>query len=116
MSDTSGAVATTASLEIPTLYFEDLSVGLICVSAGRTVTEDGLISLHSQACPATTTSCTSMRSLPGRPFMAAVLPTACWCCRSFRVYRPARRSCRASARLSSVLRASNAGSRNRRNG
>ena len=43
MSDTSGAVATTASLEIPTLYFEDLSVGLICVSAGRTVTEADIV-------------------------------------------------------------------------
>ena len=43
MSDTSGAMTTPASLEIPTLYFEDLSVGLSCLSAGRTVTEADIV-------------------------------------------------------------------------
>lgn len=43
MSDTSTAGTTSATLEIPTLYFEDLSVGLSCISAGRTVTEADIV-------------------------------------------------------------------------
>jgi len=43
MSDTASAATTAVQLGIPTLYFEDLSVGTTCVSAGRTVTEADIV-------------------------------------------------------------------------
>jgi acyl dehydratase len=41
-TESAGSIAS-ASITMPTLYFEDLGVGLSCTSAGRTVTEADIV-------------------------------------------------------------------------